>query len=1047
MKWLNQQLVKYSDSLSKVVKSDRYSDGLYIALFYLPSVIDEDRVPSMMIDVNYLPDAYSPYKLDVLQIEDYDWVINQSIHHREAYAVGKELGFNESGLHYFGGFVLYPEDAARYWPLIEKALEDAIAHNFKEVYVWAGTQVRRDNKILGYDEYAILHNLEMTGNPGIVTPVITSPDYVSVGENFTIEIQTNQWISGNFKVYEYNNDTKAFFYSAPIAPYTKVTISGGTVTEEIASTSEAWSTAGSDYKKTATDLANYNSQKTDLADGTYYFKMNCLQEQDPITVTSDIYVTYEYNPDNTIAKLDGSRTYNIKLGDYGFLALNRGRNNRPAVIPAAKIADHPEYLTSEEFVEISHDPNKQEIPGTNSVQGYWKDDPYNTRSEVAYQFHFLFKYYGLDPYNITISSAYNTDKYYIEKYGNNSIVKKWYKGSSLFAQNTATAFISSDDNKEYTQTSYSDPATEVTFTTKYGFYKGLSTVWNSFALLYACDKDGHINENNLVLMGSRTVKTDKSGNLDYTTDKQYYLAREKTNNNNNWKFTSLSKQDAPVLDKNMYEIKTVNFKVKTPFGNFVTASINLSEYSLGKDIDVEDIPGDLKRKYCSFNNRFYKDPALTQQITSYSELTGGVYDIYVGYTVDMPFQTISADAGADAYKTATWYELTDEGSTEANGKKIMYDGSANFKNNGASGSFEKTTEFAFVGNPYELRVIYRDATETAEANRYVGGSTNLDVSTTAGDDYRWEIPNDYTNGSFRLRKFNGTGHWYWNADHQSEDVTYGTNKSFSVTNGNVQTIKLNISGLTYVNGHYIMVTAGGTDAAQVTSTVPTLSTGTGAVRSDGTATVTVNVAANTSGANKTFTLTIQEYNGTNDATIGTATVVTVTQAGTAYTGNTITYSTENSTRIKWLELPIRNFTYNIVDKAGHIAAKATTSQVIYSPLSVASIPSVIVSPFILDEEVTFYTTYGETGRGSLSSSITQLPIGNSVSSTDIFVKYTTTRLDSKPAKLNENQEFNGLSPDKLLCYRSFYLSPAEQSVSIQKSCHGRQAIEDDLVIR
>ena len=205
MKWLNQQLVKYSDSLSKVVKSDRYSDGLYIALFYLPSVIDEDRVPSMMIDVNYLPDAYSPYKLDVLQIEDYDWVINQSIHHREAYAVGKELGFNESGLHYFGGFVLYPEDAARYWPLIEKALEDAIAHNFKEVYVWAGTQVRRDNKILGYDEYAILHNLEMTGNPGIVSPVITSPDYVSVGENFTIEIQTNQWISGNFKVYEYNN--------------------------------------------------------------------------------------------------------------------------------------------------------------------------------------------------------------------------------------------------------------------------------------------------------------------------------------------------------------------------------------------------------------------------------------------------------------------------------------------------------------------------------------------------------------------------------------------------------------------------------------------------------------------------------------------------------------------------------------------------------------------------------------------------------------------------------------------------------------------------
>lgn len=810
------------------------------------------------------------------------------------------------------------------------------------------------------------------------------------------------------KVYDNNSDTKAFFYSAPIAPYTKVTKSGGTITEEIASTSEAWGVANSDHKKTATDLANYNSQKTALADGTYYFKMDCLQEQDPVTANCDIYVTYEYDPDNTIAKLDGTQEYNIKMGDYGFLALNRGRNNRPAVIPAAKIADHPEYLTSEDFVEISHDPNKQDIPETNSVQGYWKDDPYNTRSEVAYQFHFLFKYYGLDPYNITISSAYNTNKYYIEKYGNNGpVVKKWYKGGSLFAQNTATAFISSDDNKEYTQTDYSDPEKAVTSTTKYGYYKGLGVVWNSFALLYACDKDGNINENNLVLMGSRTVKTDKSGNLDYTTDKQYYLAREKANNNNNWKFTSLSKQDAPLLDKNMYEIKTVNFKVKTPFGNFVTASVNLSEYTLGiKDIDVADIPEELKRKYCSYNNKFYKDEALTQQITKYSQLTGGVYDIYVGYTVDMPFQTLSADAGADAYKTATWYELTDDGSSQENGKKIKYDGSSNFKNNGAADVYEKTTEFAFVGDPYELRVLYRDATETAEANRYVGGSTNLDVSTTAGDDYRWEIPNDNTNGSFLLRKLNGTGYWYWNANHLSESFSYSTKAHpYDVTNGNAQTLTFTIRDLTYVNGHYIKVTKGGTNATQVTATTPILDTGKGMVRSDGTATVTVDISAS-GGSIKSFTLTIQEYNGSTNAAIGEATVITVNQAAAAYTGNTITYSTDYSTRIRLLELPKRNFTYNIVDKAGNIAAKATASQTIYSPLSVASIPSIIVSPFILDETITFYTTYGGTGRGSLSSETKQLPLGAPASNTNIYVKYTTAKLDQKPANLSEIQEFN-----------------------------------------
>ena len=212
--WLNQQLVKYSDALRSVVKSDKYDEGLYIALFFLPSIIGNDRVPPMITDVNYLPDAYSPFKLDILQIEDYDWVIFESIHHREAFAIGYDLGFNESNLHYFGGFVLYPEDAAKYWPLIEKALEDAIEHKFKEVYIWSGTQVRRDSKILGYDEYAILENLLRTNTPGIVSPIITAPEYVCAGENFSINIRTNAWVNGAFKVYEYNNGKKGKFLAS-----------------------------------------------------------------------------------------------------------------------------------------------------------------------------------------------------------------------------------------------------------------------------------------------------------------------------------------------------------------------------------------------------------------------------------------------------------------------------------------------------------------------------------------------------------------------------------------------------------------------------------------------------------------------------------------------------------------------------------------------------------------------------------------------------------------------------------------------------------------
>ena len=89
-----------------------------MALFFPPSVTDTDRVPPMIRDVNYLIDAYSPSKLDILQIEDYDWVTSENPHHKEAYTIGQELGFSEDRLHYFGGFVENPEDADRYWKLI-----------------------------------------------------------------------------------------------------------------------------------------------------------------------------------------------------------------------------------------------------------------------------------------------------------------------------------------------------------------------------------------------------------------------------------------------------------------------------------------------------------------------------------------------------------------------------------------------------------------------------------------------------------------------------------------------------------------------------------------------------------------------------------------------------------------------------------------------------------------------------------------------------------------------------------------------------------------
>ena len=119
--------------------------------------------------MNFLEAAYHPVKLDFIQIEDYDWVTGNPTdpehierdrsHHHEAYEIGEKLGFPVNKQHYFGGFVQYPKNAKEFWRLIKKAMDDAINLGFSEVFVWAGSQVRRDHKIIGYDNMELIQEL------------------------------------------------------------------------------------------------------------------------------------------------------------------------------------------------------------------------------------------------------------------------------------------------------------------------------------------------------------------------------------------------------------------------------------------------------------------------------------------------------------------------------------------------------------------------------------------------------------------------------------------------------------------------------------------------------------------------------------------------------------------------------------------------------------------------------------------------------------------------------------------------------------------------
>ena len=744
--------------------------------------------------------------------------------------------------------------------------------------------------------------------------------------------------------------------------------------------------------------------------------------------TAEYYVVYTYNASNGIAKLDGSVRYNIKTkyksngtwNDKGFFALNRGRNNRPAVMPTAKV--NPEMLASEDFMQFAYEVNNNNYYVLDTkISAYWKDNNNKNKvSDVAGQFYFMFKFEGKDPYNIIIRTAYAKDTTYIEKNdGTNNFVYKWYKEGSLFAVSSGNScYIASDEHKLYNITyntsTYPTNPTDLRegaglgYISRKGNYHGQTgVVWNSVALLYNSNNDG------FVFMGTRTV--DANGAINNTL---YYL-KEK-DNCNNLNFASGNSTDNLSIE-GIYPVEKVTFKVATPFNDPESLSADdhivsvldwVSKYTVLNDpIETKYLPAALKRKYCTFNGKFYKDAACTQPITHFSQAEKDAdegYQVYVGYNV-IPAAPKFLSPSA-SYTNATWYELTDEGSVQESGRKIR-NNSGTYKNNGANGTFDKESEFAFVGDPYELKVLYRKGTEDAKANRYVTLST---FNT-------WDIPDDETDDSFLLRKYKGTGYWNWDAGHVSADVAYGSDLTITPnTDKNAQTITINLSGLN--SSKYYKITTSGAGASQIVSVTPNADN---VEKVTGTAmSIVVKLAENTSGADKTMTVTFQEYNDAEGNTaFGSASDVTFTQgtASSTFAGNAVDYDATNFTRVKVLDLPTRTYTYNIVDKSGRIAVKASTKQTIFSALSLASIPSIIVSPFLIGETLAYYSSFDSgsgagtgTRRTHLSGNITETP----AAAANIYVTYTTTGLVTKPIMLNQDQEFNVVLNGQYLWYDS-----------------------------
>ena len=113
-----------------------------LLLAYLPTILDADAPEAKRAN---MPVGWASPAFDILQLEDYDWVIagNRSATRNGIELASQRLGYAIDQQHYFSGFVLAAEDRP-VWAHMADAIADAKARGTPEIFVWALPQVARD---------------------------------------------------------------------------------------------------------------------------------------------------------------------------------------------------------------------------------------------------------------------------------------------------------------------------------------------------------------------------------------------------------------------------------------------------------------------------------------------------------------------------------------------------------------------------------------------------------------------------------------------------------------------------------------------------------------------------------------------------------------------------------------------------------------------------------------------------------------------------------------------------------------------------------------
>ena len=132
-------LAASTEALCDAVR-DEAPDAQCLLLVYLPTVLDAPEVKRANAPVGWAAPAF-----DVLQLEDYDWVLagRAGATARGIAEMTVRLGYPIGAQHYFAGFVLNPENPSL-WTRIAAAAEAGRRRGSAEVFLWALPQVLRD---------------------------------------------------------------------------------------------------------------------------------------------------------------------------------------------------------------------------------------------------------------------------------------------------------------------------------------------------------------------------------------------------------------------------------------------------------------------------------------------------------------------------------------------------------------------------------------------------------------------------------------------------------------------------------------------------------------------------------------------------------------------------------------------------------------------------------------------------------------------------------------------------------------------------------------